>query len=87
MSCKRRMPMVSRSITLCLVVLMPLLTTDVPLLLSYYHSKLSLLLTVSHSRPGADHVMTAGLFESVRESGLFLVDPDLGLGKCWDIFS
>ena len=87
MSCKRRMSMVSRSVTLRLAVLMLLLTTDVPLLLSYYYSKLSLLLTVSRSRPGADQVMNAGLFESIRESGLFLVDPDLGLGKWWDIFS
>jgi nuclear pore complex protein Nup205 len=55
--------------------------TDVPLLLSYYDSKLSLLLTVSYSRAGANHVLNAGLFEAVRDSGLFSIDPDLGLGK------
>ena len=65
---------------------MPLLAVDVPLLLSYYESKLSLLLTVSRSRTGANHVMTAGLFEAVQESGLLSVDPDLGLGKAKPCF-
>lgn len=55
--------------------------TDVPLLLSYYKSKLSLLLTISQTRPGAAQVMNAGFFAAVRTSGLFLADPDLGLGK------
>ena len=64
-----------------LIVLTLMGITDVPLLLSFYRSKLSLLLTISHSRTGANQVMTAGLFETVRESGLFAVDPDLGLGK------
>ena len=62
---------------------MTALTTDIPLLLFCYESKLSLLLTVSHSRTGANHVTNAGLFEAVRDSGLFSVDPDLGLGPSW----
>ena len=53
---------------------------DVALLLSYYKSKLSLLLTVSLSRAGAASLMNAGIFSAVRGSGLFSTDPDLGLG-------
>ncbi|KAI9837296.1 MAG: hypothetical protein M1819_000370 [Sarea resinae] len=52
---------------------------DVPLLLSYYKAKLSLLLRISQTRVGAAAVINAGLFQSVRESQLFSVDPDLGL--------
>ncbi|KAI9827753.1 MAG: hypothetical protein M1832_004242 [Thelocarpon impressellum] len=52
---------------------------DVPLLLSYYEAKLSLLLRVSRTRLGAMHVLNAGLFQSVRDSQLFAIDPDLGL--------
>lgn len=54
--------------------------TDIPILLSYYDSKLSLLLNISQTRAGAVHVMNAGLFEAVRASRLFSVDPDLGIG-------
>ena len=49
--------------------------------MSYYESKLSLLLTISQSRTGAVHVMNAGFFPAVRTSGLFSVDPDIGVGK------
>ena len=63
----------------------PVPITDIPLLLFYYESKLSLLLTVSHSRIGANYVMTAGLFEVVRDSGLFSIDPDVGLGKLQNV--
>ncbi|KAI4280139.1 MAG: hypothetical protein L6R38_004685 [Xanthoria sp. 2 TBL-2021] len=52
---------------------------DIPLLLSYYNSKLSLLLTLSQTRPGATQVINAGLFQTIRDSGLFSVDPDLGI--------
>jgi len=55
--------------------------TDVPLLLSYYEGKLSLLLRISQTRLGASYVTNAGLFQAVQESGLFSVDPDLGIGK------
>lgn len=53
---------------------------DTPLLLAYYDSKLALLLTLSQTRHGAAQVMNAGLFQTVRDSGLFSVDPDLGIG-------
>ncbi|KAI9716272.1 MAG: hypothetical protein M1812_005497 [Candelaria pacifica] len=52
---------------------------DVPLLLSYYEAKLLLLLRISQTRLGATHILNAGLFQSVRESKLVSVDPDLGI--------
>ena len=55
---------------------------DIPLLLSYYDSKLALLLAVSQTRPGATQVINAGLFQTIRESGLFSADPDLGICTC-----
>ena len=55
--------------------------TEVPMLLAYYEAKLSLLLRISQSKLGAAHVMSAGFFQAVRASGLFTVDPDLGLGR------
>jgi len=54
---------------------------DVDLLLAYYESKLSLVLTVSQSRVGATVVTNSGLYSAVRRSGLFSADLDLGLGK------
>ena len=54
---------------------------DVPQLLCYYHSKLSLLLTISQSRLGATQVLNAGFLSAVHASMLFKADPDLGLGK------
>ena len=53
---------------------------DIPMLLSYYEAKLSLLLTLSQTRAGAIQIANAGLFQAVRNSGLFSVDPDLGIG-------
>lgn len=58
------------------------IVTDVPILLSYYETKLSLLLSISQTRAGAVHVMNSGLFQAVRGSGLFSVDPDIGVGEC-----
>ncbi|KAI9790799.1 MAG: hypothetical protein M1816_004757 [Peltula sp. TS41687] len=52
---------------------------DIPLLLSYYNAKLSLLLRISQTKQGAAHIFNAGLFQSIRESTLFSIDPDLGL--------
>ena len=46
-----------------------------------YESKLSLLMTISQSRGGAIHVMNCGIFPAVRASGLFSVDPDIGIGE------
>ena len=59
-----------------------IISTDIPILLSYYETKLSLLLNISQTRSGAVHVMNSGLFQAVRGSGLFSVDPDIGVGKC-----
>ncbi|KAL4821230.1 hypothetical protein BDW67DRAFT_172084 [Aspergillus spinulosporus] len=52
---------------------------DTPLLLSYYQSLLSLLQQLCQTKPGATHVLKAGLFQAVRESHLFAADPDLGI--------
>lgn len=60
--------------------------TDTPALLSYYDSKFALLLSISQTRTGATHIVNAGLFQAVRASGLFSVDPDLGIGKWAEIF-
>lgn len=54
---------------------------DIPTLLRFYEAKLSLLLTISQSRSGAAHVMGAGLLHAIHVSGLFSVDPDIGVGK------
>ncbi|KAL8984123.1 MAG: hypothetical protein Q9205_001830 [Flavoplaca limonia] len=54
---------------------------DISLLLSYYNSKLSLLLTISQTRSGATQVINASLFQTIRDSGLFAVDPDLGISS------
>lgn len=55
--------------------------TEVNALISAYTATLTLLLCLSRSRQGATEVMNAGLFQAVRESGLFTTDPDLGFGK------
>ncbi|KAI9676637.1 MAG: hypothetical protein M1829_002954 [Trizodia sp. TS-e1964] len=51
---------------------------EVPLLLSYYKIKFSLLLRVSQTRLGASYVLNAGLFQCVAESQMFSRDPDIG---------
>lgn len=56
------------------------ISPDILLLLSYYESKFSLLLSIAQSREGAIKVMNCGLFQSIRASGLFSVDPDIGIG-------
>ncbi|KAL8942978.1 MAG: hypothetical protein Q9216_001334 [Gyalolechia sp. 2 TL-2023] len=52
---------------------------ETPLLLAYYDSKLALLLTLSQTRHGATQIVNGGLFQMIRDSGLFSVDPDLGI--------
>ncbi|KAI9753101.1 MAG: hypothetical protein M1815_000128 [Lichina confinis] len=52
---------------------------DVPMLLSYYDTILSLLLRLAQTRLGATHLFEAGIFQCMRESGLFSVDPDVGI--------
>ena len=51
----------------------------IPELLVFYEWKFSLLLTISQSKLGSAHLLNAGLFAAVRASGLFSVDPDLGI--------
>ncbi len=48
--------------------------------LSYCHAKLALLLQISQTRLGAVTVLNSGLLHSIKVSGLFAVDPDLGVG-------
>lgn len=49
--------------------------------LSYCHARLVLLLHISQTRYGATVVLNAGLFYSIQASGLFAMDPDLGVGQ------
>jgi nuclear pore complex protein Nup205 len=53
----------------------------VSLQLSHCHARVALLLQISQTRLGATAVINAGLFHSVKVSGLFATDPDLGVGK------
>ena len=62
-------------------------TLDVAQLLSYYDASLSLLLRVSQTRLGATHVLNAGLFVAIRDSGIFGADPDIGLGIHFVLFN
>jgi nuclear pore complex protein Nup205 len=55
--------------------------TDVNIQLSYCHAKLALLLHISQTRLGAVAVLNAGLLHSIKVSGLFATDPDLGVGE------
>jgi nuclear pore complex protein Nup205 len=48
-------------------------------LLSYYDASLALLLRICQSRLGAAYVLNAGLFQAIRDSHIFSVDPDIGL--------
>ncbi|KAI9758701.1 MAG: hypothetical protein M4579_002876 [Chaenotheca gracillima] len=52
---------------------------QIPLLLFYYSTKLALLQRIAQTRTGSSCILNAGLFQAVRESGLFAVDPDLGI--------
>lgn len=45
----------------------------------YCKAKLSLLLQIAQTRLGAAHILNARLFRSVKDSGLFSMDPDLGM--------
>lgn len=59
---------------------------QVPVLISYYDASLSLLLRICQTRLGAACVLNAGLFQSIRESTVFSVDPDIGLGTTHQLF-
>jgi nuclear pore complex protein Nup205 len=52
----------------------------VELQVSYYKAKFALLLKISQTRFGAHAIFDAGLFQAIRASGLFTIDPDLGAG-------
>lgn len=52
---------------------------DVPTLLTIYEWKFSLLLTISRGKNGASILINAGIFNVIRISGLFSMDPDIGI--------
>ncbi|KAI9894289.1 MAG: hypothetical protein M1814_004143 [Vezdaea aestivalis] len=54
-------------------------TSDTAMLLVYLQAKLTFLLRLSSSRAGAASVVNSGLFEALRQSTLFSVDPDVGV--------
>jgi nuclear pore complex protein Nup205 len=54
---------------------------DIGIQLSYCHARLALLLQISQTRLGAVAVLNSGLLHSVKVSGLFATDPDLGVGE------
>lgn len=56
---------------------------DVPAMLVQFEARLSLLLQVSNSQFGAGQVLEAGLLQAINESGLFIVDIDVGLGQSY----
>lgn len=58
-----------------------LIITEIDLYLSYVHAKLALLLQISRTRLGATAVLGAGLFQIIRDSGIFSTDPDYGVGE------
>ena len=68
----------SRCLPLCVLLTDHI---DIHSLIALYETKFSLILTISQSRLGATQVTNAGLFSSIRFSGLFAMDFDLGLGK------
>lgn len=55
--------------------------TDFDKYLSFVEAKLYLLLQISQTRFGATAVVSAGLFQAVRDSALFAIDPDYGIGS------
>jgi nuclear pore complex protein Nup205 len=67
-------------ITLHLIIF-SLTRTDIDMQLSYCHAKLALLLQISQTRLGAVAVLNSGLLHSIKISGLFTTDPDLGVGE------
>lgn len=55
------------------------LIEDTDIYLSYCHAKFALLQEISQNRIGATAVCNADIFNAVEDSGLFAVDPDLGV--------
>lgn len=54
-------------------------TTDIPSILLFYKTSLSLLLRISQTRLGATATLNASLFNAIRDSQIFAADPDIGL--------
>lgn len=52
---------------------------DRQFLLKIFESRMFLLLQVSRTRPGATALLDGNLVQSIRASGIFRTDPDLGL--------
>ncbi|KAF8465294.1 nucleoporin Nup186/Nup192/Nup205 [Kalaharituber pfeilii] len=48
--------------------------------LIFFKAATGFLLRVAQTRSGAGHVINAGLFQALKDSKLFQVDPDLGIG-------
>ncbi|RKF65646.1 Nucleoporin NUP192 [Golovinomyces cichoracearum] len=53
--------------------------SDIDMYLSYCHVKFALLQEISQTRFGATAICNAGLFHAIEDSGLFIIDPDLGV--------
>ncbi|KAI5811026.1 nucleoporin Nup186/Nup192/Nup205 [Peziza echinospora] len=53
---------------------------DVPLAMAFFKTSTGFLLRVAQTRVGAGHVINAGFFQAVKQSELFNIDPDLGIG-------
>ncbi|KAI9695840.1 MAG: hypothetical protein M1820_008395 [Bogoriella megaspora] len=51
----------------------------VTILVTYYNVALALLLRIAQTRAGAVRVVSAGIFQAIRDSGFFDADPDIGL--------
>jgi nuclear pore complex protein Nup205 len=49
--------------------------------MSYCSAKLALLLNISQTRAGATVVYNAGVFQAIKNSRLFSIDPDFSIGK------
>lgn len=55
-------------------------SNDIPYLMRSFKATTGFLVRIAQTRVGAGHVINAGLFKALRESKLFSVDPDLGVG-------
>ena len=53
-------------------------SSDLLPLFAYINADLALLLRVAQSRHGGNSTLRAGFFASIRESGIFATDPDVG---------
>ncbi|KAI5304548.1 hypothetical protein KEM56_006365, partial [Ascosphaera pollenicola] len=54
-------------------------TSEVQALLVYYQTHLAFLFGLARTRIGAERLLEAGLFQAVRDSQLFIADPDIGI--------